>query len=211
MERAEYLRDENWLGSFYEVSLELGPFGDDALATRALETLWRQPELRGPWIDRTAFSSDPDSILLSPEHTPLYGVLVLDTRDEVGCTSHLVRIEGESDWLDLCVPTGMLELKFPMTYPLDRATNPRLAKLDRLLARIAARIYEVAPFRLGLVGEEASGVRSAGELTAADCERGGFLVPESLWRTVAPNRVPETLTAGLVYAPFNGPQITYGG
>lgn len=211
MERAEYLREENWLGSFYEFSLELGPSGDDTLATRALAALWRQPELRGPWNERPAFSSVPDPTLLSPEHVRLYGVLALNRSTELGCMSHLVRIEGESDWLDLSIPTGMLELRFPVTYPLDRATNTWLPELDRLLARIAARIYEVAPFRLGLLGEEASGASSAVELTAADCERGGYLVPELLWHKLAPKRVPDLMGGGTVYAPFIGPHITYGG
>ena len=211
MERAEYLREENWSGSFYELSLELGPAGGDALAKRALEALWRQPELRGPWKERTAFDSTPDPALLSEEDASLAGVLTIDTNIAVGCASYLVRVEGESDWLDLSVPTGMLELRFPVRYPLDRTTNPWLTDLDRVLGRIAAKIYEVAPFRLGLLGEEASGAGSAGELTAADCERGGFIVPEPLWRKLAPKRVADFVAPGVVYAPFIGPHITYGG
>jgi hypothetical protein len=39
MDRLEYLRDENWYGSFYEIALELGPTGDDALAKQALRAL----------------------------------------------------------------------------------------------------------------------------------------------------------------------------
>jgi hypothetical protein len=105
----------------------------------------------------------------------------------------------------------MLELRFPVTYPLDRSTNTWLPELDRLLARIAAKIYEVAPFQLGLLGEEASGASSAGELTAADCERGGFLVPELLCHKLAPKRTPALMAGGTVYAPFIGTNITYGG
>jgi hypothetical protein len=211
MERAEYLREENWSGSFYELSLELGPSGDDVLATRALDALWRQPELHGPWRERTAFASAPDPALLSPEQVSQFGVLTLDGNIEVGCTSYLVRVEGESDWLDLSIPTGMLELRFPVRYPLDCTTNPWLTEVDRLLGRMAAKIYEVAPFRLGLLGEEASGAGSARELTTADCERGGFLVPELLWRKLAPKREADVIFPGVVYAPFIGPHITYGG
>jgi hypothetical protein len=210
IERAEYCREENWFGSFYEFSLELGPAGDDAVARRALEALWQQPELRGPWRERTAFASPPDPSLLPPENVSQFGSLTLGKNIEVGCASYLVRIEGESDWLDLSVPTGMLELRFPVRYPLDRTTNPWLADLDRVLGRIAAKVYEVAPFRLGLLGEEASGATSAGELTGADCERGGFLVPEHLWRKLAPKRAAELLAPGVVYAPFIGPHVTYG-
>jgi hypothetical protein len=211
MERAEYIREENWLGSFYELSLELGASGDDTLATRALAALWKQPELRGPWNERAALSSVPVQPLPSLGHFCLYGVLSLAGNIELGCMSHLVRIEGESDWLDLSIPTGMLELRFPVAYPLDRTTNAWLRELDRLLVRIAARIYAVAPYRLGLIGEETSGMSSASDLTATDCERGGYLVPGQLWNTLAPKRVPDHMVGGIVYAPFLGPDITYGG
>lgn len=211
MQRAEYLKDENWHGSYYEFSLELGPCGDDALATRALKTLWRQPELRGPWLERTRFSADPDQIIVDSQLGGLYGCLALDGGEDVGCISHLVRVETESDWLDLSIPTGMLELRFPVSYPLDTVTNPWLAAVDRVLVLIAAAVYAVAPFRLGLIGEEASGASSAGEVTAQDCERGGLLVPDELWRKFDPKRKGERLHPGLVYVPIVGPHITYGG
>lgn len=211
MEQAEFLCEENWWGSFYELALELGPTGDDAMATRALDELWRQPELRGPWRELADFSSEPDPTLLAPEEVRSYGVLAFDSNTELGFMSHIVRIEGGSDWLDLSIPTGMLELKFPVTYPLDLATNTWLCELDRLLVRIAARIYEVAPFRLGLLGEEASGSGSAAKLTAADCEHGGFVVPETLWHKLAPKRVPDLIDGAMVYVPLVGPHITYGG
>jgi hypothetical protein len=211
MERAEYLCEENWWGSYYELALELGPSGDDAMATRAQEALWRLPELRGPWRELADFSSVPDTTLLAPEEVRSYGVLAFDRNTELGLMSHFVRIEGQSDWLELSIPTGMLELRFPVRYPIDLATNTWLCELDRLLVRIAARIYKVAPFRLGLLGEEASGSGSASKLTATDCEHGGFVVPEALWHKLAPKRVPDLIDGGMVYAPLTGPHITYGG
>src|SRR5262245_9921591 len=60
MDRHEYLLDENWYGSFYEISLELGPVGNDVLAMQALRALWSQPEVRGPWRERSDFDSEPD-------------------------------------------------------------------------------------------------------------------------------------------------------
>ena len=211
MKRAEYLKDENWRGSYYELALELGPYGDDALLRQALEALWRQPELRGPWRERSHFGRDPDQSVAVPGNAALYGCLALDTGECVGCVSHVVRVETESDWLDLSIPTGMLGLRFPVVYPLDLATSPWIATVDRVLVRIAAAIYAAAPFRLGLVGEEASGASSAGEVTAQECERGGFLVPDDLWRRLEPNRKGDRLPPGLVYVPLVGPHITYGG
>jgi len=65
MKQADYLKDDNWHASYYEFAFEPGPYGDDALVTRALETLWRQPELHGPRHERSDFGHDPDPIVLT--------------------------------------------------------------------------------------------------------------------------------------------------
>lgn len=211
MERSEFTREENWHGSFYELCLELGPVGDDALATRALEVLWRQPELHGPWLARSDYDAAAVPIVPSVHQANYYGWLTLPDGKNVGCASYLIRIEGESDWLDLSIPTGMLELRYPLTYPLDSSDNPWQVQVDGLFARIAGAIYKEAPFQLGLIGEEASGANSAANLTKEDCERGGLLVPSPLWQKLAPNRETSMVTNDLVYARFSGPQITFGG
>lgn len=211
MDRHEYLRDENWYGSFYEISLELGPVGNDLLALQALRALWSQPEVRGPWRERSDYDSEPDDAAIEIGKVRLYGCFILDDGSEVGCMSHLIRVDGESDWLDLSIPTGMLERRFSISYPLDTTTNPWMAEFDERLARIGAAIYGVAPFRLGLIGEEASGASSAAELTAQDCERGGCLVPLSLWGKLAPKREPAMLAKEVAYVAYRGPHITYGG
>jgi hypothetical protein len=121
--------------------------------------------------------------------------------------SYLIRADGEPDWLDLSIPTGMLHLRYPSTYPLDRLADPWEDQVDELFARIAASIYEVAPFQLGLIGEEASGTKSATQLTKEDCERGGLLVPRSLWQRLAPNRSARELSSDLLHVP--PPDITF--
>jgi hypothetical protein len=211
MDRREYLRDENWYGSFYEISLELGPTGNDRLALEALRALWSQPEIRGPWRERSDFDTERDDAVITTEEGCLYGCFTLDDGTEVGCMSHLIHIPGESDLLDLSIPTGMLELRFPISYPLDSATNPWMVQFEERLARIGAAIYGVAPFRLGLIGEEASAApNSAADLTADDCELGGFLVPLDLWVKLSPKRKPVLLANGVAYVPLQGPHITYG-
>src|SRR6185295_16655237 len=115
MDRAEYVRDDSWYGSFYEVALELGPSGNDVLAMQALRCLWSQPELRGPWRERTDFESQPNDSDISLREVRLYGCFRLDDDSEVGCMSHLIREEGGADWLDLSIPTGMLERRFPVS------------------------------------------------------------------------------------------------
>jgi hypothetical protein len=211
MERSEFARTENWDGSYYELCLELGPVGNDALATRALEALWRRPELHGPWLQRADVEAGAKPVVPSVREANYYGWLTLPDGNEVGCASYLIRIDGESDWLDLSIPTGMLELRYALSYPLDRSSNPWQVQVDGLLARIGGAIYEEASFQLGLIGEEASGVNSASNLTKEDCERGGLLVPLPLWRKLAPKREPSIVTNDLVHAPFMGPHITFGG
>ena len=210
MDRREYLSDENWYGSFYEMSLELGPTGNDLLALEALRALWSQPEVRGPWRNLSGFGTERDDAAITTEEVPLYGCFTLDNGTEVGCVSHLIRVPGESDWLDLSIPTGMLELCFSISYPLDSASNPWMVPFEERLARIGAAIYGVAPFRLGLIGEEASGSNSAADLTTEDCELGGYLVPPDLWVKLNPKRKPVILASDVAYVSLQGPHITYG-
>jgi hypothetical protein len=133
MKRAEYLRDENWYGSFYEIAVELGPMGDDALAVQALHALWSQPEVRGPWRERTDFDFRSDVSGITINDVCLYGCLRISDDRDVGCMSHLIREESGADWLDLSVPLGMLEGRFPVSYPLDVAANPWMSDIEERL------------------------------------------------------------------------------
>jgi hypothetical protein len=208
MDRGEYLSDESWSGSHYQLSLELGPPGNDVLAVQALRALWSQSGIRGPWRDRSSLGEARDDAALTPEGMHLYGCFALDDAVEVGCTSNLIR-DRDSDWLNLSIPVGMLGRRLPITYPLELETNPWTIAFDERLARIGAAIYGVTPFRLGLVGEEVSGACSATELTSEYCERGGFLVPPALWATLAPKRTPILLENELVYVPPRGYWMAY--
>ncbi|WP_434045827.1 MULTISPECIES: hypothetical protein [Sorangium] len=208
MDRSTYLRKDFWRGSYFELALEIGPAGDDSRAKRALETLWQHPALLGPWERKDEFGSDPMVPVL--HHSPLLGCLRFDDV-ELGCLSWFVREEAGSDWLDLSIPSGMLEAAYGLSYPLDAQTDPWLVRLERLLATIGARIFEVEPFQLGLLGEEASGASSASELTVEECEQGGLLVPLQLWESYGSRRAPELIAPGLAFVPFFGPHITHGG
>jgi len=204
-----YIRNENWSGSYFELALELGPAGDDAQARRAVSALWRHSALVGPWQRKEAFGARPTAAV--PGVAPLYGCLSLPDGNELGCLSWFIRDEPGSDWLDLSIPLGMLEATFAVAHPIDRATNPWIATLESTLVAIAASVFAEAPFRLGLLGEEASGAYAASELTAERCEIGGLLVPSATWEAHAPKRVPSIAAPGLLFAPYVGPHITIGG
>ncbi|AGP35346.1 hypothetical protein SCE1572_12935 [Sorangium cellulosum So0157-2] len=208
MDRSTYLREDLWLGAYFELALEIGPAGDDRRAKRALEALWQHPALRGPWEREDAFGSDPIVPVLHP--SSLLGCLRFDGV-ELGCMSWLIREESGSDWIDLSIPTGMLEAAFGASYPLDPQKDAWLVRLERLLATIGARIFEVEPFQLGLLGEEASGVSSAPDLTVEECELGGLLVPLQLWESRGSRRASELIAPGLVFVSLFGPHIASGG
>jgi hypothetical protein len=212
IQRSDYVRDENWLGSYYELSLELGPCGDDELASSALQALWQFPRLAGPWDEREGLGgSASERAFGGPDsNTSFYGVLTLPDGSALGCLAFLIRVPDESDWLTLSIPTSMLELRYAVSYPLDSATNPWLRNVDGCFVELAASIYRRAPFRLGHLGEECGGFRTAAELSVQDCEIGGLVAPLQLWKRLGPKRAAEFLPEGLAYAPFLGPHITFG-
>jgi hypothetical protein len=129
----------------------------------------------------------------------LYGSLAVSPEETVGCVLHVIRVHKEFDWFDLRIPIRMLELRFPVVYPLDEATKPWLVTVDCVLVCLAEAVYATTPFRLGLIGEEAAATGSASELTTEDCEHGKLLFPVNLWKKLKPNRNGKHLSSGLVY------------
>jgi len=181
-----YVR-EDWYGSWYELAIELVPAGDDRRLSAAMAALWRGAGLGGPWPDRAAGPQGAPVDLRRPlpfeALRDLYGVLRLPGRRPLGCLTCIVREEhpGGADWLDLCVPTGMLAHAFPVVHPLTREDNPWLAELDRAFMPIAAAVYRATGFALALVGEEASGWVTARELTPERLPpEGGYFLPANL-------------------------------
>ena len=199
MDHDTFLNDDNWLGSYYELCLELGPAGDDNRLKAALAHLWKQPQLQGSWTRRTDYDKSPPLIeIVEGFSSPRYGTLAL-TRDlQVGCVTHTIRETDGSDWLDLCIPTGMLELVFDTRYPLEYAANPWMRSIDQELARIAVSMFRSFPFLMGLIGEEASGLTNAESVTADDCRYGPYFLPHSLWLSLGLNCHHEVVTPGLI-------------
>jgi hypothetical protein len=139
--------------------------------------------------------------VIQPDPVPLYGALKLPDGREIGCVSHVIREDGGSDWLDLSLPTGMLEHVFPVQYPLAPATNAWLKTLDPILVEVAEWIYEQTAFELAIIGEEASGYVAAADLTNDELSGGGFVVPDRLWRRLNPTVESLALSSGLRFVP----------
>lgn len=133
---------ENWDGSSLEVAIDLGTRDDDRLRA-AFAAAWECSVLVGPLdspypdrprgVPETPF--DPEASIFT------YGTVELpNTASRMGCEVLSVR-DDESDWLNVALPTGMLELAYPVAYPLLDDTNPWIADVQRLLVSIADAIY----------------------------------------------------------------------
>src|SRR5262249_36415697 len=105
---------------------------------------------------------------------------------------------NRSDWLNVCLPMGMLTLVFPnISYPLERQTNPWLDEVDCSFLSLAEAIYATSPFNLAVMDEEVSGGYSAREMTTSRLPQSGFLAPPDLAQQVHPDVPGVVLPSGL--------------
>lgn len=176
---------ENWLGSYYELAIEVSTAPDDQRLRASVEQLWScTAVVAGPWLDKEVTRDMAIPRLPAVEEMAAsYGVLRIPELGDVRCVSWVIREVGRgSDWIDLCVPTSALE-PFGLAYPLMSETPCTLINaIDRALLNIAIAIFAVAPFELALIGEEVSGMWSSATVTRHDVMHGGFLLPDKLAR-----------------------------
>ncbi len=211
MDKAVYCDDEHWSGSYYGLCLELGDCGDDERVYKALNALWMNERLAGPWRTRHDVNMPAITVTQGVDDGTLYGVARLTSGHELGVLSILVRVSDESDWLNLSIPVGMLEWCYPVKYPLQYRTNPWMEDVDQFLVEIGAALYQHIPFRLGMIGEEVSGYVTAADLSPEECARGGFLVPAPLWQTLKMDCPHQQFDSGLYYISYTGTHIAFGG
>jgi hypothetical protein len=201
-----FLDRENWLGSFYELAIEYSPPREDERLLKAIHALWSCQQLEGPvdgpYGEQHVKQGSRLPLSLEPEdYHNLYGKIKLAEGNTVGCLSVTVREKGGSDWLDLCIPTGMLGLAYQVEYPLFPSTNPWLSEIDHVFMTIAEKIYACSPFNLAIIGEEVSGYRYAQTITVDDLVRGGYLVPPELVQNLRPPVSHVNLPSGLCWFP----------
>jgi len=206
LQKETFLAQENWYGSYYELAIEYYPVGNDESLLKAVQAIWESPYLSGPWFEETSFGNSAD-MLQSLENEGghlLYGLLQVEKNIEVGCLICLVREEEGSDWLDFCIPTGMLELVFNVEYPLLIDNNPWMLGVDQILLDIAKKAYRRSPFELAIIGEEVSGYVVANDITLEYLEQGGYIVPQKLLQRLRPTCPSVTLDENLQWFPFSG-------
>lgn len=182
------------------------PRGDDARLLAAINALWSTPALRGPWQDKEDFGQIPTlPITLEADgFDHLYGVIQLADGRELSCLSVTVREENGPDWLDICLPTGMLELVYGVRYPLTRRSNPWLDLIDEQFVAIAEHLYATIPFALASIGEEVSGASRAATLASDKLASGGVVRPPALEKRVARENKMPPRPSGLSWYPWQG-------
>lgn len=220
MDRIDYVKPENWYGSFYELSIEYSPGGNDDRLLTAIQTMWQSPGLTGAWYRLQDYSTPTQTLRQLPEEgARLYGLIDVSEGKAVGCLSVTVREENGSDWLDLCIPTGMLELAFTVRYPLfmgfavgkdppkldEWGVNPWLEDVDNAFMQIAETVYAAAPFDFAIYGEEVSGWAAANTVTVEQLSQGGYLISPNIFDWLQPNVSARSLPSGLLWVPYQRP------
>lgn len=197
MDTSIFQHSKNWSGTYYELALELGPTGDDDRLLSALRFLWQQPQLRGPWACREDFGKPAAPLSITSRMWPShYGIMQLEGGKELGCMTGVIREEDGSDWLDLCIPTNMLELVFDVAYPLEVEFNAWKAGVDKVFTDIAAAVFADCPFLVGLVGEEVSG--NTDSMMVDDPYPGTMLLPRATWASLEQPRPAVEIADGLM-------------
>lgn len=177
--QTDFSNDEWRCGSYYELAIELGPHSDERLLA-ALRAVLAMPEME---VARTSESEvvDGESIerdFMASGH--VYGeTTVAGRRVPWGICS--VREEPEPDWFDVYFPLTSLPAEWGITEMYTPEPNPNERALDALLLDVAAKVFEAAPFQLGLIGGEVSGYAYASEFDEEPPKPGPGLI--YLWRT----------------------------
>jgi hypothetical protein len=161
--KPEYL----WAGGFWELAVQLGPRSDERLR-KAAEAIWAYPLIEGCYMDRDIDPEGQQRLSLSEAALTqlqsgfhIYGVAHFPDNLRLVCGSISIR-EDESgiDWLDFYIPQGAVEAtdELPM---YDFTTGnywPQTHQiLETWLAELGRYLFAHVPFKLGLVGHEASG------------------------------------------------------
>lgn len=165
----EFINKETWSGGYYELSIEYNPSGDDKRLNDALSALHMFKFFKGIWKEKVDYQNKSISLpILIAERLSVeqyYGTLICKTDTILPCVISIIRIEEESDWLDIGIPITALENQYKIEYPLDKEKNPWLNDIEVIFIAISELIYNRAPFNLAMIGEEVSGYINHDDIT----------------------------------------------
>lgn len=170
---------ELWYGSYYEIAMEFYPKGDVDRIISALKVLLNDLRVDCQWADQefTEYKHIPNEID-EDTFTSFFGTIRLNDGNDIGCHIVIIRELDRSNWLDICIPSGMLEESHGLKYPIEHKNNKFLYDIDNLFIDLARKIYNVAQFDLATIGEEVSGINYITNLTKEDLIKGGIILPK---------------------------------
>lgn len=175
----EFNKPKNWTGGFYELSIEFDSADNKGL-NQALIALKNFKLFNGFWKDRQDFGSHSITLPITFDEGSvhqLYGMVSLFGGHTLPCLISLIKVQGESDWVDLSIPQATLEQFYSYKYPLTKKLNPWLAKVDEIFIKIAETIFNHSPFALAMIGEEISGYKNQAEITLEDVKEITSILP----------------------------------
>lgn len=201
--------DDAWHGSTFDLAIDLGGH-DDARAITIARLVLEHSRVRAPLQDIDRPYLPIEEVIAQAESTWTWdavGEMSFST-GFAGCLWTVMH-DPETDWLALCIPSGMLERLYPVAYPLTLALNPRLAEVEEALVEIADSIAATIPFDFATLGEEAFAVTQPTDVEGVSrwvaCGEGGLLIGPRIWSRLRPqpsNTI--TLASGLRWLPLAG-------
>lgn len=211
MDKSSFQNEDNWIGGYYELVFEFHPTGDTKRLINALKILCKFDEINELYESKDDYKEKvtivPNSI---DEENPfnLYTTINLPDGNIIGAVIIILRVEGESDWLSLSIPIGMLENLYPIDYGTDFSIsyefNNWQKPFDDFLISIAEKLYKGEPFNLGVIGWEALAVINSTEITELEVEttKIPLLIPSNLDMKIHTERDSIKLANGLkLYLP----------
>ncbi|ODG93396.1 MULTISPECIES: hypothetical protein [Bacillaceae] len=181
----DFNNEELWYGGYYELSIEYNPYGDNKKLNKALVALYKCDNFNGMWKERKDFQNYYETISLpinleDASVDQFYGTVTDSKSNIFPCLISIIRIEGESDWIDISIPLVIFEEIFNCNYPLIKESNLWLNDIDKMFTTITELIYSHSPFDLAMIGEEVSGRTNQKEITLVDINKITCILPNQL-------------------------------
>lgn len=197
LQYSEYNNPNNWIGGFYELSIEFYPVGDNERLNQALIGLQSFKSFKGMWKERQDFQGDSISLPINIDDDSVikfYGALIMNDGNTLPCLISITRIDGGSDWLDISIPQASFEKFYPYEYPLTKELNPWLVKVDEIFISLAETIFHHSPFELAMIGDEISGSTNQGQISFDDVGKIICILPTHLQKRLGVKEKGKELT-----------------
>ncbi|TFB24086.1 hypothetical protein E3U55_04540 [Filobacillus milosensis] len=197
MKYNEFINLDNWIGGFYELSIEFHPVGDDKRLNDALKSLEKSNVINGIWKEQEDYQKKRVSLPIEIEEDSVnqyYGTLLISDGNTLPCVITIIRVDVESDWLDVSIPQAAFEKAYPYKYPLTENLNPWLNEVAETFIKLAEIIYEQSPFDLAMIGEEISGYTNQEDITLEQLKKSTFIIPIVLQKRLETQEQGEALS-----------------